>query len=140
VVTADPEGLLGSNVANGQTLFAIEDESRLVARIFLPAPEMAHIGSADEVALLMPSGFRRFHARLGQIDGSATSLPAGVVDSQQFKGVELPTFYSSRILLPDHLDGFKAGMSGKAKVFGPRRSVAARAVTICSNFLHTHFW
>lgn len=140
VVTSDPEDLLGSNVANGQTLFAVEDESHLVARIFLPGPEMAHINSADEVALLMPSGFREFRARLGPIEGTALTLPAGVVDSQQFKGIELPAFYASRIMLPDHADGFRAGMSGKAKVFGHRRSLASKILTIFGNFLNTHFW
>jgi hypothetical protein len=34
----------------------------------------------------------------------------------------------------------RPGMSGQAKIFGRRRSLADRIATIFANLLHTHFW
>jgi hypothetical protein len=37
-------------------------------------------------------------------------------------------------------NGIRAGMSGQAKIFGRRRSMAERIAIMLGNVLHTHFW
>jgi hypothetical protein len=52
----------------------------------------------------------------------------------------LPAFYTTRMPVGAMGGRIRPGMSGRAKVFGRRRSVAERMVNICANQLHTHFW
>ncbi|HEY0759591.1 MAG TPA: HlyD family efflux transporter periplasmic adaptor subunit [Acidisarcina sp.] len=143
ILTSDPEALKSSDVAAGDELLTMADSSHLIARIFLPAPEMAHIHTGFDVALMVPSTFSEVRLQLGSIEAAADTLPAGVIQSQQFKGIELPSFYSSRVPLDPAIAGqwgLRPGMSGVGKVFGPRRSLAERIVAITRNFLHTHVW
>ena len=37
-------------------------------------------------------------------------------------------------------DGIQPGMCGEAKIFGKRRSLAQRTLTILGNVMRTHFW
>jgi hypothetical protein len=37
-------------------------------------------------------------------------------------------------------DGMQPGMSGQAKIFGRRRSLAGRIMTSLRNIMRTHFW
>jgi hypothetical protein len=111
-----------------------------VARLYIPVSEMDRIRVGDPVSLHPPSRFSEIQARLGTIEGSAVSVPAGVLAEQEYKGIALPTFYTTRIPLDELDDGMPPGMSGQAKIFGRRRSLASRIMTSLSNQLHTHFW
>jgi putative peptide zinc metalloprotease protein len=140
VATRDPENLLNSDVATGETLLTIVDPSQLVARLYLPVSEMDHIRVGDAVSLQLPSQFNQVHGRLGTMEGSAMPLPLGLLAGQEYKGIAQPTFYTTRMPLEGVGDSIRPGMSGQAKVFGKRRSLAGRIVIMFGNLLHTHFW
>jgi len=140
VVTADPENLVNREVTTGETLLTIVDPSRLVARVFVPVSEMDHVRVGDPVSLQLPSQFMEIRGRLGRMEGSALPLPAGLLADQAYKGITLPTFYTARMNLEAMDNSIRAGMSGQAKIFGRRRSVAERIAIIFGNVLHTHFW
>jgi hypothetical protein len=67
-------------------------------------------------------------------------LPPGLLAAQEYKGIAVPTFYTTRMPLKEAGSAIQPGMSGLAKIFGRRRSLAARIVTIFANLLRTHFW
>ena len=140
VATADPQSLLNRDVSTGQTLLTIVDPSQLVARLYLPGSEMDRIRVGDPVSLQLPSQFSEIHGSLGTIEGSTLPLPPGLIADQGYKGIAVPTFYSTRIPLGEQRNGVQPGMSGEAKIFGRRRSLAARIGTTFGNLLHTHFW
>lgn len=139
VVTGNPQSLAGTDVATGEALLALSDASQLIARLFIPASELKHVRAGDEVSLQLPSQFRVVHARLDAVDGEAVELPAGIVQSQKFKGMELPVFYAARVPVAGGA-ALRAGISGRAIVFGPRRSVAGRIAAGAEDFLRSHFW
>jgi hypothetical protein len=128
------------DVTTGETLLTIVDPSRLIARLYIPVSEVDRIRVGDPVSLQPPSQFSAIKARLGTIEGSAVPVPAGVLAEQEYKGIAVPTFYTTRIPLGDLEDGMQPGMSGQAKIFGRRRSLANRLITSLGNLLHTHFW
>jgi hypothetical protein len=101
---------------------------------------MDHIRVGDPVSLQLPSQFREVHGRLGTIEGSGTGLPTGVLANLEYRGIAIPVFYTTRIALPQLGNGVRPGMSGQAKIFGRRRSLADRMVIVFGNVLHTHFW
>jgi putative peptide zinc metalloprotease protein len=140
IATSDPESLLNRDVTMGETLLTIVDPSQLVARLYIPVSEMDRIRVGDRVSLHLPSRFFEIRARLGTIEGSAVHAPTGVLAEQEYKGIAVPTFYTTRMPLGDLENGMQPGMSGRAKIFGMRRSLASRMMTSLSNLLHAHFW
>jgi putative peptide zinc metalloprotease protein len=140
VSTTDPENLLNRDVTTGETLLTIVDPSQLVARLFVPVSEMDRIRVGDPVSLQLPFRFFEVHGRLGTMEGSALPLPLGVLADQKYKGMSLPTFYSTRMPLGTTSNRIRPGMSGQAKIFGRRRSLASRIAIVFGNLLHTHFW
>ena len=140
VATSDPENLLNRDVALGQTLLTIVDPSHVVARVFVPVSAMDRVRLGDPVSLQLPSRFGELHGRLGTIEGAATELPAGLMAQQDFKGITLPALYTTRMVPENAFEEVRPGMSGPAKIFGVRRSLASRVVLMLTNLLHTHFW
>ena len=140
IATSDPESLLNRDVTTGKTLLTIVDPSQLVARLYVPVSEMDRIRVGDPVSLQLPSQFSEIHGRLGTMEGSAMPLPPGLLAEQEYKGIALPAFYTTRMPLQAMSNAIRIGMSGQAKIFGRRRSLAARMVTRFGNVLHTHFW
>jgi putative peptide zinc metalloprotease protein len=140
VATRDPENLLNRDVTTGETLLTVVDPSQLVVRLFVPVSEMDHIRVGDSVSLQLPSQFAEIHGQLGTMEGSAVPLPPGILVQQEYKGITLPTFYTTRMPLGDVVDQPHPGMSGEAKIFSRRRSLAERIFTAFSNLMHTHFW
>jgi putative peptide zinc metalloprotease protein len=140
VATRDPESLLNRDVTTGATLLTIVDPSQLVARLYVPVSEMDYVRVGDPVSLQLSSQFSEIHGHLGTMEGSALPLPPGVVANQDYKGIVLPTFYTTRMALGEAGNGIRPGMSGQAKIFGRRRSLGDRVATIFGNVLRTHFW
>jgi hypothetical protein len=77
---------------------------------------------------------------LGLLEGSAVQLPAGLLPEQQYKGIALPIFFTTRMPLGVTDDSIRSGMTGEAKVFGRRRSIAVRVTTALGNVVRKHFW
>jgi putative peptide zinc metalloprotease protein len=145
VLTPDPAALLHQVVASGQPLLTLAgdgprgDGSRIV-RVFIPVSALDRIPAGATVALAPPGQLSIVRMPLAPIDGVAVTLPAGIVAHQNYKGVELPTFYSARMTLPAGFDRLPLGASGQAKVFGARRSLFDRFLTVLLNLFHAHVW
>jgi hypothetical protein len=77
---------------------------------------------------------------LAPFGGDAEALPDGLIPRQSYKGIKLPVFYCSRIPLPASAGNALFGVSGEAKIFGERRSLAARGYTILANLTKAHVW
>jgi len=140
VTTSNTENLLQRDVNGGETLLTIIDPSQLVARLYVPVSEMDRIRVGDPVSLQLPSDFSEIRSRLGVLEGSAKPLPPGMLEDQQYKGIAVPTFYTTRIPLGQSRPNLQPGITGQAKIFGRRRSVAERMARSFANVIHTHFW
>jgi putative peptide zinc metalloprotease protein len=140
VATADPQSLLNRDVTTGQPLLTIVDPTQLVARLFVPVSEMDRVRVGDPVSLQLPFQFSEIHGRLGTMEGSAVPLPEGVIANQAYKGIALPAFYTTRIPLEAREGEVRPGLSGEAKIFGTRRSLAYRLAILFANLVRTHFW
>jgi putative peptide zinc metalloprotease protein len=139
ILTTDPASLLDQNVSAGQSLLAIADETPEIVRIFIPASALNRIPPSAEIAIAPPGRFSVIRMQLTPIEDGAVSLPAGIVASQDYKGIVLPTFYCARIPLPES-QGLPLGDSGQAKIFGPRRSLAEHIAITIQNLIKAHLW
>jgi len=140
VLTEDPGALAGRNIGSGEELLAIADGNARIARLFVPSAALDRIVTNAEVSLDLPGHFSTLHLRLPALEGDALALPPGLVASQNYKGIKLPTFYVARLPVPERYDKLPLGLSGKALVLGPRRSFATWAWTVIMNLLRAHLW
>jgi putative peptide zinc metalloprotease protein len=140
VLTHDPGSLAGQNVASGQALLQLAGTGPHIARIYIPMSALDRIAPGDEVAFSLPDRFSIIRAALTAPGGEAVTLPPGLIASQDYKGIKLPTFYSARVALPASAGNPPLGVSGEAKIFGARRSLASRILTIGMNLFKAHAW
>jgi putative peptide zinc metalloprotease protein len=140
VVTAYPEALLRQDVGSGQLLLTVADDGPRSVRVFVLPSALDRIPPDAEVALALPGHFSVLRMRLPPIEGEAVDLPAGLVSKQDYKGLQLTTFYFARLHLPASAGNLPLGLSGPAKIFGKRRSLAERLYTVAMNLFRAHVW
>jgi putative peptide zinc metalloprotease protein len=140
VMTHDPSVLLHQDVGTGQALLLLAVTGPQIARVFIPASALARIPRDAEVAFSPPGRFSILRLSLPPLEGEAVVLPSGLQAAQDYKGIKLPTFFYTRLLLPEQQRDFPIGMSGQAKIFGARRSFFSRSATVLSNLFRAHVW
>jgi putative peptide zinc metalloprotease protein len=139
VVSENPAFLLDQNVGYGQPLIRIADEARSV-RVFIPASELNRISPNSEISLALPGQFSLLRLKLPEPAGEPSPLPAGLVATEKYQGIKLPAFYMSLIPLPTTGRNPMYGLSGRAMIFGVRRSLAGRIATVLANLAKAHVW
>lgn len=140
VLTENPASLLAEDIGSGQSLLDIADNGHRVARVYVPASALDRIAAGAEVAIGLPGRFSVVRMKLAPLDGEAVPLPAGLVAQQAYKGIQLPVFFCSRMVLPAGAGDVMLGSSGQAKIFGERRSIAERMFTMIFNLVKNHVW
>jgi putative peptide zinc metalloprotease protein len=140
VLTHDPGSLLNQDVAAGQPLLDLASAAPPMVRIYIPVSALDRIPPGSEVALALPDQFSILRMPLAPFAGDAENLPEGLIPQQNYKGIKLPVFYCSRMMLPASSSKALLGASGHAKIFGERRSLAARGLTILANLTKAHIW
>jgi len=140
VLTQDPGSLLDQDVAAGQSLLDLANAGPAIVRVYIPVSALDRIGVGSEVALVLPDRFSVLRMPLAPFGGDAEALPAGLISKQKYEGIKLPVFYCSRMPLPASAGKAFYGASGQAKIFGERRSLAARFLTILANLTKAHVW
>jgi putative peptide zinc metalloprotease protein len=140
VLTEDPQALYDQSVSSGQPLLTLAANGPRMVRVFVPAGEMDRVHAGDEVALAPTVHFTIPRLTLAPMDGAPVPLPSGIIASQAYVGIVLPTFYSARMTLPAKDDDLPLGTAGSAIVFGKRRSLIGRASSVVIDLLRAHVW
>ena len=140
ILTQSPTLLLDQNVAYGQDLLDFADDGPRVARVYIPSSALDRIPANAEVGLVLPGEFSILRFPLAPPGGDAVTLPSGIMPTQKLKGIEVRTFYCSRIALPARKGNPMFGVSGEAKIFGERRSLAGRFLMAVSDLVRAHVW
>lgn len=140
VVTHDPDMLLDREVGSGQALLDLADAGPRLVRVYIPVSTLDRIPPGAEVALVLPDRFSPVRMTLAAPGGNAEALPPGLVSSQNYKGIKMPVFYCSRMVLPAAAGNPPFGISGEAKIFGKRHSIAGRVAILLMNLLKAHVW
>jgi putative peptide zinc metalloprotease protein len=140
VLTRDPSALLDQDVGPGQPLLEMADDGPRAVRVYIPSAALDRIQAGAELSLELPGRFSPVHLTLAQPGADAVNLPQGLVAAQDLKGIKLPVFYIARMELPASGDSPGFGVAGRAIVFGVRRSLAGRALSVVSDLLRAHIW
>lgn len=140
ILTPDPAALRGQDVASGQSLLSLAESGPHSIRVFVPASGLDRIRGGAEIGIAFPGRFSIARMQLAPLEGEAVNLPPGLVAKQDYKGIVLPAFYITRMILPTPVQDLPLGMSGKVRIFGARRSLAGRFVRMLRNLVQAHAW
>jgi biotin carboxyl carrier protein len=123
VVTPRLHNLVGARLGAGVEIAEVADLSTMRARIFVPEPEMKKLQQVHHAVLRMDALWRPWTATLVNISPVATEVEPGLMEAPKYRGMRPPAFFAVEVMLSN--DGMlRDGMTGVAKIYGPRRSVA----------------
>ena len=130
VVTPRLGDLVGSSIEEGQFLVELADSSQLRARIYIPEFSMHDIRVGAAVRLRTLGRLQPLSGILTSVSPASSPIAEGLVAREQLQGLNPPRYYLGTVLLNN--DGsLHEGMSGSAKIFAARRSLAA----FCGRFV-----
>jgi putative peptide zinc metalloprotease protein len=124
VLTPHARDLEGSYVAAGTTLAEVADTSTMRARVYVPEQQIRKLSEIHGNSLRLDGGWMPLHGRIISISPDSQNLANGLEAPPKYRGVILPAFYCVYIELDNSQGKLRDGMTGTAKIFGARRSMA----------------
>jgi putative peptide zinc metalloprotease protein len=140
VLTPRVSDRLGAYVTAGTELAEVADLSQLRARIYVSEHDMYKLRVGSQASLEVEGIFKKWNARAMAISPLSTEMDAGLEQETQYKGLRPPNFYSSDLLVANPDGKLKPGMSGTARVYGQRRSLAGFLLQEVMNFVGRKVW
>ncbi|HXZ81556.1 MAG TPA: HlyD family efflux transporter periplasmic adaptor subunit [Terriglobales bacterium] len=139
VTTPDVHDLIGTYLDEGAPILEIGDFSHMLARIYVPEFSMRDVRLGAEVRLRPQSWVEPITGRLQSLAPASTLIEAGLIARDQLKGINPPQYYVGTVLL-DNPGDLRDGMSGTAKIYVQRRSLAGFAWRFTSDLVQRRIW
>lgn len=124
VLTPRVRDLIGSNIEEGKEVMEVADLSTMLARIYVPEPEIQKIRLGLPARLLFDSSFRPVSGMIESVSPTSTELAAGLLPETTYKGIRQPNFYVCIIRVDNREGLLYDGEPGTAQIHGKRRSLA----------------
>jgi putative peptide zinc metalloprotease protein len=140
VATPRLQDRVGSFVQEGDELAEIEDARTLKARIFIPEFQVRRIRPGAPASLKLESLFQPIRGQVNSIAPASSELAAGLAEEEKYKGIAPPSYYAATVLLSNADGRLRAGMSGEAKIYVTRQSVAGFMWKNVREFVQRKLW
>jgi putative peptide zinc metalloprotease protein len=131
---------LGAYVTAGTELAEVADLSQLRARIYVSEHDMYKLRVGSQASLEVEGIFKKWKAQASAISPVSTEIEPGLENQSQYKGMRPPNFYSADLLVANPDGKLKPGMSGTARIYGERRSLAVLIWREAMNFVGRKVW
>jgi len=139
VAAARLSDLLNSYLDAGTTIAEVVDTRTMRAHIFVPEYAVGELRLAAPVSLLVDGTFVPRRSSVEQIEPVPVEIPPAVESIKQIKGGAQLNDYIAEVLLPN--DGtLKPGMTGTARIFVRRASLAGIAAKAVREFVDRKAW
>jgi putative peptide zinc metalloprotease protein len=140
VLTPRANDLLGSYVTAGTELLSVGDTNILRARIYVPEQDMykIHVGAPARIGV--EGAFRKWDAETASIASSSTEIDPSLADQTKYRGTTPPRFYMADLMVNNGDGSLRPGMTGTARIYGPKRSIAGIAWQDLRNFVGRKAW
>jgi putative peptide zinc metalloprotease protein len=138
VLTPRAQERVGSYLTEGSELLEIADVSALRARIYVSEYDMYKVREGAAAKLYVDGTFQKWESSAASVTPVASLGDPTLVDQTKFKGLRLPQFYAVEIPVPG--GALKPGMTGTARVYGERRSLAGFAIEALKVVLGRKLW
>jgi putative peptide zinc metalloprotease protein len=140
VVSARLQDLVGSHLKAGAPAIEIADLSALRARVYVPESDMRDVRPGQKVSLRPDSSFRSLTGVVGEIGLASSEIEAGLEPKSEYKGLVPPRYYTVTVYEPNSESTLMYGMTGTAKIYTGRRSIAGLAWQTASDFVRRKLW
>jgi len=140
VLTPRVQDRLGSYVTEGSELVDIANLSQMRARIYVSEYDLykCHVGAVARVQL---DGLWKIRDATAQAITEAPWAPdPSLIEANKLKGLNPPNFYLVDLLLANSDGLMKPGMTGLARIYGQRRSIAMLCWEEISHFAGRKLW
>jgi putative peptide zinc metalloprotease protein len=140
VITPRVQDLAGSYVTEGQELLTVADLSSLRARIYISEYDLDKIGKDAKTRLQIDGQLGTMPARTAAVAIRPVEIDPRLSGKVQYQGMNPPHFYLVDLVVENAEGRLKPGMSGVARVYGQRRSMASVGWEEITNFWERKIW
>jgi putative peptide zinc metalloprotease protein len=140
VLTPRVADRLGSYVTAGTELLEVADLRVLRARIYVSEHDMYKVRVGAGARLQVDGMLKTWDTQAVAISPVPSEIDPGLADQTKYKGLLPPNFYVADILVANSGGSLRPGMSGVARIYGQRRSVAGFAWQEVKNFIGRKLW
>jgi putative peptide zinc metalloprotease protein len=131
---------LGSFLSAGTEVVEVANLSSMRGRIYISEYDFSRFQTASEARVGVDGLFGKRNARPGSISPVSSEIAPGLIDLTKYQGLRPPKFYVMDLLI-DNSDGkLKPSMSGTARIYGRRRSLAGLGWEGISDFFGRKIW
>jgi len=139
VVTPRLDDLLGAYLESGTEIAEVADPSIMTARIYIPEFAMREVRLGSRVRLQTESRALPLTATLLSVAPASMLMEPGLIPKDQLKGITPPRFYIGSALL-GNTGELREGMTGTAKIFVTRRSIAGFLYIFTHDLIDRKIW
>lgn len=140
VLTPRVEDRVGSYLTEGAEVLEVADLESLRARIYVSEYDMYKIREGAPARLYVDGTLRKRESSAASVKPVALSGDPTLMDQTKFKGLRPPQFYAVEIPVSDAGGALRPGMTGTARVYGERRSLAGFAIEALRVLLGRKIW
>jgi putative peptide zinc metalloprotease protein len=140
VVTPRVRDRVGSFVQAGDVLAEVDDGRTFNARIFIPEFQVQRIRPGAPASLKLTSIFQPIQGQVSSLAPSSSELPSGLVEVEKYKGIAPPSYYVATVLVGNAGRMLHSGMSGDAKIYVKRESIAEFLWETLRQFFQRKVW
>ena len=130
----------GSYVRAGTELAEVADMSVMRARIYVAESDLRKLHVGSWARLHVNGLFSSLQGRITAIAPAIAEMQAGVMEKAQYIGLHAPHYYFADIEVPNSTGNLKIGMTGEAKAFVRRRSLAGMMGETVADFVSRKVW
>ncbi len=131
---------VGSYLTEGTELLEVADLSTLRARIYVSEYDMHKVRAGAPAKLQVEGVPKTWQSRAAAITPVSQASDPTLVDPSKFKGLHPPQFYLVELLVSGADGSLKPGMTGVARVYGKRTSLAGLALETLRVVLGRKIW
>jgi putative peptide zinc metalloprotease protein len=140
VLTPRPADRVGSFVTQGTELFEIADLHQLRARIYVSEYDMYKVPAGAFARLQVQGILKIWESRAVAITPVSQPSDPTLIDQTKFKGLHPPQFYLVELPVADSDAELRPGMTGVARVYGKRMSLAGLGFETLRNAFGRKIW
>jgi putative peptide zinc metalloprotease protein len=140
VVTPRVGDLVGSYLQPGASAVEVADVSSLRARIYVGGPDVPRVHVGYPARLLLDATHIPITGTVVSIAPASSEIEKGVIQQDQYEGMELPNYYLATVLVPNSNRGLTSGVTGTASIYVRRQSFAGFLWRAVSEFVGRKIW
>jgi multidrug efflux pump subunit AcrA (membrane-fusion protein) len=132
----------GEFLAEGETFCEVVERDPLRARVLVPDRDVERIRVGNRVELnVRARPWRGFAGRVGSISpAAAVDLPPGLGELPGRHGISLYNYFAVELDFPNPRQVLREGMTGTAKIYGPRLPLGVQWGQAAWRWLRSKLW